>query len=156
MSNCLSCKCADSWGDVAPLVMRLALGAIFAYHGYQKVFVMTVDNVAIFLGNLSIPFALPMAYILSYGELIGGVLLIVGLFTHWISKFNIIIAAVAFYTVHMSKGFSIQNGGYEFIMLIGAVAISLMITGAGKYSLDAMWCSKGKKSDASTCQTCGV
>lgn len=142
MMHLLQCKCSEKWGDVAPLVLRVALGLIFAWHGYQKIFVVGMPGVAGFLGSLGIPLPSLMAYILAYGELIGGLLLIAGLLTHWVAKFDIIVAIVAFLTVHMSKGFSIAGGGYEFIMLIFAAAVALLITGAGKYSLDAIWFKK--------------
>jgi putative oxidoreductase len=136
------CGCAESWGDVAPLLLRIALGAIFAWHGYDKVFVKGMPAIAGFFGSIGIPLPEVMAYIVGYGELIGGLMLIAGLLTHWVSKFNIVVAIVAFLTVHMSKGFAVSGGGYEFIMLIGAAAVSLMITGAGRYSLDHMWFKK--------------
>lgn len=139
MNKWLNCKCAGSWGDYAPLVLRVALGAVFAMHGYQKVFSIGHEGVTGFLTSLNIPLPSLMAYILAYGELIGGLFLILGFLTHWAAKFATVVAVVAFFTVHVSKGFWISDGGYEFIILIGAVAISLMITGAGKYSLDARW-----------------
>lgn len=138
----ISCGCADSWGDIAPLILRVVLGIIFAWHGYDKVFVKGMPAIGGFLGSLGIPLPELMAYILAYGELLGGIMLILGLLTHWVAKFDIIVALVAFVTVHMSKGFAVGGGGYEFIILIGAAAVSLMITGAGKYSLDAMWFKK--------------
>ncbi len=137
MNKWLSCKCADSWKDYAPLVLRLALGAVFAAHGYQKVFTLGHEGVTGFLGSLGIPLPSLMAYILSYGELVFGVFLIIGFLTHWAAKFATVVAIVAFFTVHLKKGFFISDGGYEFIILIFAAAVSLMITGAGKYSIDA-------------------
>ncbi len=140
----LGCNCSDRFADWAPLILRVALGVVFTWHGYDKIFTTGLPGVAGFLGSLGIPFPDVMAYVLAYGELIGGLLLIAGLFTHWVAKFDVIVAIVAFFTVHVSKGFSIAGGGYEYIMLIFAAAVSLLITGAGKYSLDAMWFNKDK------------
>lgn len=142
MNKLLNCDCAGTFGGWAPLVLRVALGSVFAWHGYDKVFNTGVSNVGGFLGSLGIPAPSIMAYILAYGELIAGILLIVGLFTHWAAKFTVVVALVALFTVHISKGFSIANGGYEYIMLILASSISVLITGAGKYSLDTMWRNK--------------
>ncbi|MEK7176838.1 MAG: DoxX family protein [Patescibacteria group bacterium] len=139
MNKFLGCNCFGKCRDWAPLVLRLALGTVFAWHGYDKIFTIGHEGVTGFLGSLGLPLPSLMAYILAYGEFIGGLLLIVGLFTHWAAKFGLIVALVAFFTVHVSNGFSIANGGYEFIMLIGAASLSLLITGAGKYSLDARW-----------------
>ncbi len=142
MTNLLWCKCSAMWGDWAPLVLRVALGSIFAWHGYDKIFSIGIPGVTGFLASLGLPLPSLMAYLLAYGELIGGVLLILGLFTHWVTKFDMIVALVAFFTVHATKGFSIAGGGYEYIVLIFAAAFSLMVTGAGKYSLDAHWAKK--------------
>lgn len=136
------CACGKEWQDIAPLVLRVALGIIFVWHGYDKVMVKGVPAIGGFLGSLGFPMPELFAYILGYGELIGGLMLIVGLLTHWVAKFDLIVAVVAFFTVHLSKGFAIAGGGYEFIVLIGAAAASLVITGAGKYSLDSAWLHK--------------
>lgn len=145
LNKLLGCSCADSWGDAAKLILRLALGAVFFMHGYQKIFTMGIPGVTGFLDSLGFPMAVAFAYILAYGELVFGALLILGLLTHWAAKFAGIVAIVAFFTVHMSKGFFVGTGGYEFIILIFAAAVSVMVTGAGKYSLDAIW-SKNRAS----------
>lgn len=140
----MKCDCAGACGAWAPLVLRFALGAIFAWHGYDKVFTKGIPAITGFLGGLGFPTPEVFAYILSYGELVVGILLILGLCTHWAAKFGAIVAAVAFLTVHVKNGFAVspQAYGYEFIMLIFASAVSLVITGAGRYSLDEMWLKK--------------
>ena len=109
----LMCDCAGMYNDMAYAVLRVALGVIFLYHGYDKVFHMGVDGVAGFLGSMSYPLPLLMAYILSYGELVAGIMLIVGAFTHWDAKFAFVVGVVAWVTVHLANGFSMQNMGYE-------------------------------------------
>jgi len=135
MNKLLHCTCAAKMQDVAPLVLRLALGAVFAYHGYDK-YLKGVEGVGGFLGSLGFPMAAAFAVALIAVELIGGIMMILGLFTHWVAKSFVIVSVVAFLTVHASKGFAISGGGYEFIITLLAVSVSLMITGAGKYSLD--------------------
>jgi putative oxidoreductase len=135
--NFLKMKCTG-WEDAGTLVLRLALGVIFLYHGYDKVFVKGMDAITGFMSSLGLPLPTLMAYLLSYGELIGGILLILGLFTYWVSIIDIVIAVVALFTVHITKGFAVGNGGYEFIMLILAASIFMLTNGAGRYSADAM------------------
>lgn len=142
------CNCTEKYSDWAPLVLRVALGVIFLWHGYDKIFSLGLPGVAGFLGSLGIPLPTLMAYILAYGELLGGALLIAGLFTHWVAKFDVVVAAVALFAVHFSKGFAVSNGGFEYILLILAASISLLITGGGKYSLDELWFKKDKSSAA--------
>lgn len=138
MMKLFNSNCAGKWGNFGTLVLRIALGLVFFMHGYQKVFQMGHEAVTGFLTSLGFPIASLFAYILAYGELAFGALLIVGLLTHWSAKFATIVAVVAFFTVHASNGFFVSGGGYEFIILIFAAAVSVCISGGGKYSLDAM------------------
>ncbi len=142
LKSLLHCKCGDNFSGWAPLVLRVALGLVFLMHGYQKVTTMGIQGVSGFLGSLGFPLPTLFAYILAYGELIGGALLIVGLLTHWVAKYDIIVATVALLTVHISKGFFVSDGGYEFILLILAASVSVLITGPGKFSFDEMWLKK--------------
>ncbi len=142
LSKLMNCDCTGRWGEWAPLILRVPLGLVFLMHGYQKVFSMGIPGVSGFLGTLGFPAPTLFAYILAYGELIGGALLIVGLLTHWVAKFNIVVALVALLTVHASKGFFISEGGYEFILLILAASVSILLTGPGAYALDSMWLKK--------------
>jgi putative oxidoreductase len=137
MKNLLQCTCADAWGDLAPLVLRVVVGAVFAVHGADKLFTMGLEGTSGFLDGLGFPIPVVFAVLLIAAELLGGIALILGLFTHWAAKINFIVAIVAFFTVHMANGFSIRDGGYEYIIVLAAALFSLMVTGAGKYSLDA-------------------
>ncbi len=137
------CSCTDSWGAWGPFVLRLALGLVFFMHGYQKVTMMGIEGVTGFLDSLGFPMPMLFAYILAYGELIFGAMMILGLLTHWVAKYHVVVAVVALFTVHLSKGFFISGGGYEFIMLILAASLAVLFMGPGKFSLDEMLFKKG-------------
>lgn len=134
MKNLLNCSCSAKWGEYAPLILRVVTGLVFAMHGYQKLTVMGIPGVTGFLTMLHFPMPEVFAVLLIAGELVGGILLILGLWTHWAAKVTAFIALVALLTVHISKGFFLP--GYEFILMLLAASISVMITGAGKWSLD--------------------
>ncbi len=135
MHNLIDCQCSSKWGGFAPLVLRVATGLIFALHGWQKL-EMGVPGVTGFLGSLGFPMPAFFAVVLIAAELIGGILLILGAFTHWAAKILAIVAIVALVSVHLPNGFFMANGGYEFMLLILASTLSLMITGPGKWALD--------------------
>lgn len=135
------CDCSSAWGSYAPLVLRLVTGVIFAMHGYQKLTQMGLDGVTGMLDGLGFPIASVFAVLLIAAELVGGLMLIAGFLTHWTSKVLAVVALVALFTVHISNGFFISSGGYEFILLILAASISLMISGPGKFSVDG-WMRK--------------
>lgn len=135
--NILNCTCGDRLAGIAPFILRLATGLIFAMHGWQKL-TGGVAGVAGFLGGLGFPAPEVLAVLLIAAELGGGILLILGLFTHWVSKILAFVALVALLTVHVTKGFFVNEGGFEFILLIFAAAVSLAITGPGRWALDSM------------------
>jgi putative oxidoreductase len=136
--NMLKCECAKSWGDVAPLVLRVVAGLVFLMHGLQK----TADIAGFtgFLSTLGVPMPVLLGWLVVILEVGGGIALIVGFMTHWISKFLVVVMIVAIFLVHTGNGFFVQKGGYEFALLLLASTISLMITGAGKWSIDG-WMS---------------
>ncbi len=135
MRKLLNCSCTDKMTSYAPTILRVVTGLIFAMHGWMKI-TGGVANVAGFLGMIGFPVAMVFAYLLIAAEFVGGIFLVIGLYTHWAAKFTAFVAAVAFLTVHVSKGFSLANGGYEYIILLLAASISIMITGPGAWSLD--------------------
>ncbi len=136
----LSCKCAEKWSDVAPLVLRLAVGAVFIVHGYSKV----VDVAAFegMLASISVPLPAFFAWVVTLVELLGGAALILGLLTHWAAKLIAIDMLVAILLIHWKNGFMVSGGGAEFALVLFAAAVALTITGAGKWSVDQMWHKK--------------
>src|SRR5262249_47718751 len=59
-------------------------------------------------------------------------------FTPFAAGLIIATMLVAIFGVHLDKGFFGQNGGYEFPLTIGAVALGLAFTGPGALSIDAL------------------
>lgn len=137
-----ACRIGQKWHNEAYLVLRVVTGLIFFYHGYMKVSVMGMENVVGFFATIGIPFASLLAYIVAYGELIGGVALILGLCTHWVAKLNVLIMLGAIYFVHFTNGFDNAQGGYEFQLILLAVNLFIITAGAGVYSLDARQASR--------------
>ena len=119
----------------ALLVMRLIVGVIFVAHGYQKIG-LGMDQVAGFFRSTGIIFPLFFAYFITYLELIGGILLILGLFTHLIAKLFVIEMLVAFLMVHVSKGLFVNQGGFEYVAVLFGAAMVIMVFGPGKIAVE--------------------
>ena len=95
-----------------------------------------IKSVAEWFGSMGIPFPTLNAYMAASTELIGVVLLTLGLFTRLISIPLMVIMVVAIATVHWTHGFSAGDNGFEiplYYMLFLAIFASY---GAGKLSLD--------------------
>jgi len=120
------------------LFIRLALGIIFFIHGLDK-FQGGLDNTAGFFESLGIPGF--MGYVVAATELIGGLLLIVGLGTRWIGAAFTVIMLMAIFTVKVKMGFL---GGYELDVALAAMSLYLVVSGGADYSLDRVLFRRGK------------
>ncbi len=127
--------------DVGLLVLRVVLGVIFAAHGAQKLFGAFggpgLKGTAGFHEQLGIKPPFAMAVLAGLAEFAGGILVAVGFLTPLAAVALIVTMAVATFAVHIKNGFFSMNGGYEFNLALGAMALTLLLTGAGAYSLDA-------------------
>lgn len=127
-------------GDVGPLLIRLALGAIFIYHGSQKLFGVWggpgLDGVAQMVRSLGFRPAFAWGLALSLVEFAGGVLVLVGLFTRYAALAIAVDMLVAILRVHWGKPFAVGQGGMEFALINLAAALSLVFTGGRTASID--------------------
>jgi putative oxidoreductase len=69
-------------------------------------------------------------------ESVGGVCLIVGLFTRFFAAALAIEMLIALFAAHWARGFLVSQGGYEFVLLLGVVCFAMAIRGGGPYSVD--------------------
>jgi putative oxidoreductase len=61
-----------------------------------------------------------------------------GLLTPLAALALIVVMIVAVLTVHLKNGFFVTSGGYEFNLALAGMALTLLIIGAGAYSLDSV------------------
>lgn len=132
----------DSWGLLG---LRLATGAIFIAHGLPKFGIGGgggLEGTASFLGGMGVPLPMLNAVLVASSETIGGAMLIIGFMTRFAAATQVIAMLVAVFMVHWSNGFT-ANGGYQWALLMAAAAFTLMMDGAGRYSVDRMMSRKG-------------
>jgi putative oxidoreductase len=116
------------------LLARLAVAYGFYEPAMQKW--SDIDAVAQWFGSMGIPFPTLNAYMAASTELLGVVLLTLGLFTRLISIPLMVVMIVAIVTVHLPNGFGAGNNGFE-IPLYYLLFLSIFASfGAGKFSLD--------------------
>lgn len=116
-------------------LLRVMTGIIFMMHGGMKLFVMGLDATAGFFGQIGIPFAYANAVLVTGVELVGGALLVAGLFTRYVTPLIAATMVVAIATVHGSKGFFLPDG-YEFALSLLVSNVALFLTGSGALALD--------------------
>ncbi|WP_411345653.1 DoxX family protein [Paenibacillus sp. WLX1005] len=122
---------------VVSTIMRVVLGILFLAHGISK-FQMTMAGVSGWFQSVGIPGFL--AYIVSPIELVGGILLIIGLFTRYVSILLIIVLLGAIFTVKLSAGLmgNGQMAGYELDLSFILVALYLAVSNNTGWSLDQL------------------
>jgi putative oxidoreductase len=113
-------------------VMRIVIGFTFSCHGAQKLFgVFGGLN-----GHGATAHTLTVLWIAAIIETVGGVLLLLGLFTSPVAFITCGEMAVAYFTVHSPRGhFPIRNGG-ELAVVYCFVFLYLIFAGGGPLSLD--------------------
>jgi len=123
---------------IAETFVRIVVGIMFLMHVSGK-FKIGADAVAAnVLSKNGIEPALMWAYVIIFLETVGGVCLIIGLFTRFFAAALAIEMLVALLFVHLPKGYAAGTGGYEYVLLIGAVCLAIAIRGGGIYSVDRL------------------
>ena len=132
-------KCCTAFVPLGPLMARLALGIVFFAHGSQKMFGCFGGHgwsgtVGFMHDKLGIPVAFAALAIIA--EFLGALGVLVGLATR-LAAFGIFcVMAVAVFFVHLPNGFFAEKHGFEYPMALGLVALSLVFSGPGPWSLD--------------------
>jgi putative oxidoreductase len=115
-------------------VLRVAVGIVFAVHGYQKLFTFGFHGVTGMFGHMGIPLPGFFAVVVTVVEFVGGILLILGVATRIAAAFIASDMMVAILVVHLKNGF-FNPHGVEFPLTLLAAAICLMLAGGGALSL---------------------
>jgi putative oxidoreductase len=120
--------------DLALLVIRIVVGLLFVGHGAQKLVGLRrtaemLDAIRIHPGRLYARGA-------GTAEIVGGALLALGLVTPIGAALVITIMVAAIATVHLPNGLWNHDGGYEYNLVMIAVAFALAGVGPGDWSLD--------------------
>ena len=126
--------------DWAALPIRLGLGMVFIAHGLQKAFGLFdgsgITGFAEMLKGLGFPLPGMLAYAVAYIEFIGGIFLVLGLFTRGTAFVLALVMLVAMAKVHLENGFFLSAGGYEYTLVIVCSLLSLLSWGGGNLSFD--------------------
>lgn len=123
--------------DAGLAVLRVIVGTVFLAHGAQKLFVFGLPGLIDGFSGMGIPLAAVTAPAVALLEFAGGVALIAGLFTPLVAAGLAAVMLGAVLMVHLPAGFFAPNG-VEFALTLFAASITLMLTGAGAWSLDGL------------------
>lgn len=127
--------------ELGLLVLRVIVGALFAGHGAQKLFGAFgghgVDGTAGFFESLGLKPGRLHAIFAGTAELGGGLLLALGLLTPLAAVLLTAVMTAAIASVHARNGLWVTANGFEYNLVLIAVAFALAAVGAGDWSLDS-------------------
>ena len=121
--------------DLGLLALRLLAGLGIARHGYPKIFAAgTMDGMTTEAGRLGFPVPVLFAWAAALSELLGGILLALGLGSRIAAFFIFATMSVAAFMHHRADPLS----GKELALAYWAASLALMLTGPGGLSLDRL------------------
>ena len=125
--------------SLAPLAVRLIVGVIMLAHGWQKLTEMGPGNFGgQMLAGLGVPLPVLMGYVVTFVEVVGGILLIVGFLSRLAALLLTINLVVAVLMVKVNVGLlSGSSGtGAELDLALIAGFLVILFAGPGRFSVD--------------------
>ena len=122
--------------DLPPLLFRLVLA--YGFYGPAMMKLKNFSGIVEWFTSMGMPLPKLNALMATGTETAGFVLIFLGLATRIISIPLMVVMIVAITTVHLGNGFEAGNNGFEIPVYYMLMLFSLLITGPGKYSLDAL------------------
>ena len=122
-------------------ILRIMVGLLFMQHGLVKLFG--------FPTGAGFPAFLSQTWFEGVIEMIGGGLIVIGLFTRWAALITSGEMAIGYFMVHAPKSFFPYVNGGNLAILYCFVFFYLVFAGPGPISLDALlWKKKGSSASS--------
>ena len=120
--------------NLALLLLRVVIGLTMAAHGSNKA--QSLDGTAGWFDSIGMKPGKLHARFAAGGEILAGVFLAAGLLTSFAALGFVGLMTVAWYTSHRDTGFFIIKQGWEYVMVLAVVAVTIAMIGPGEWSLD--------------------
>lgn len=126
-------------------LLRLVLGVIYVMHGYLGLVVLGAGALGGYVIRMGYPsaYAPALAWYAILAHTVGGLFLILGLWTRWVALAQVPIMASAVFLLHLRQGFFMKGiildaaaGGYEFSLVVLVATLALVLLGGGALALD--------------------
>lgn len=121
--------------DLAATILRVSMGAMFLAHAWLKLAIFTPAGTVGFFESLGFPGFL--AYVVIAVELAGGIALMLGVRTRWVSLALVPVLLGSIYAPHGAAGFFFSNegGGWEFPAFWTVALVAQALLGDGAFAL---------------------
>ena len=122
--------------NIPPLLFRIVLA--YGFYGPATMKLKNFGGIVEWFSSMGMPLPKLNALLATGTETAGFILIFLGLATRIISIPLMVVMIVAITTVHFGNGFEAGNNGFEIPVYYMLMLLSLLITGPGKFSLDAL------------------
>ncbi len=140
--NMLVKKVTATDSGLSQLALRIPVGSVFVAHGAQKLFGWFggygLEGTGQWMASIGLNPGYLMAALSGSAEFFGGLALILGLLVRPAAAVLAFTMIVAILAVHIGNGLFMSNNGYEYGLALLAASIALLISGAGRASLDRL------------------
>ncbi len=121
--------------ELAAFILRVTMGGLFLAHAWLKVAVFTPAGTAGFFESIGFPGFL--AYLVIAAEFLGGLALIAGVWTRWVSLALVPILLGTIWAPHGAAGFFFSNegGGWEYPAFWAVALVVQALLGDGAFAL---------------------
>lgn len=131
--------------DAGLLTLRAALGAVFVYHGGQKLFGLFgghgLTGTAQWMGSIGIPLPYFSALAAGSAEFFGGLAVLLGFWPRIAAVPMVFTMLVAIVTAHWGK-FDARAGGMEYPLTLAAALVAIALVGGGRWTMDRLFFRK--------------
>lgn len=116
-------------------LLRVVVGAIYIMHAYLALAIFGPSGMIAYQAKNGIPFPEVGTWYLILAHGLGGICLVLGVFTRWAALANVPVMLGAIVFVHLKSGFWVHQGGYEYVLVLLLASLALAMTGGGALSL---------------------
>ena len=116
-------------------LLRVVVGAVYIMHAYLALAIFGPSGMVAYQVKNGIPFPEIATWYLILAHGLGGICLVLGIFTRWAALANVPVMLGAIVFVHLKSGFWAHQGGYEYALVLLLASLALAMTGGGALSL---------------------
>lgn len=126
-------------------LLRVSLGVYYVLHAWYGWGILGMDYMTSLNARVGVPFPGAVAWLIVVGHLVGGLLLVLGLYTRLGALINVVIMTGATFLVHLGQGFFMKGvmapggnptyAGYEFALFMLIATVAILFLGSGPLAL---------------------
>ena len=117
------------------MLLRLILGIVYIMHAYLALGVVGPSGTMAYQAKAGVPFPELATWYLILAHGLGGIFLVLGVYTRWAALANVPVMLGAIVFVHLKSGFWAHQNGYEYPLVLLVATLAAAMIGGGALSL---------------------